>query len=226
MSRLLYVSRRIEMLGGWTTDEILQHPELLDDAIHLDDRQAVKQARRRGSTGWSVTYRLATRTKGERRVQEVATPLEDGHDFGFVGTLADVTDQAIVDQASQLLALGFQSLIAADDAAVMVVDQALRVLFVTPDFGVRLGLPQQPLPETLLPDLSLNPDPPSASLPSPRSGSLRDQVLAVFQEGNPLQLPSAGLLLDGRECGRFHLAILPIAQAAGRMAVLVRLQRP
>ena len=33
MSRLLYVSRRIEMLGGWTTDEILQHPELLDDAI-------------------------------------------------------------------------------------------------------------------------------------------------------------------------------------------------
>jgi two-component system CheB/CheR fusion protein len=226
MSRLLYVSRRIEMLGGWTTDEILQHPELLDDAIHLDDRQAVKQARRRGSTGWSVTYRLATRTKGERRVQEVATPIEDGHDFGFVGTLADVTDQAIVDQASQLLALGFQSLIAADDAAVVVVDQALRVLFVTPDFGVRLGLPQQPLPETLLPDLSLIPDPPSASLPSPRSGPLRDQVLAVFQEGNPLQLASARLLLDGRECGRFHLAILPIVQAAGRMAVLVRLQRP
>ncbi|MFO0015894.1 MAG: chemotaxis protein CheB [Synechococcaceae cyanobacterium] len=224
MSRMLYVSRRIEMLGGWTTDEILREPELLDEAIHRDDRPAVAQARQRGSSGWSVSYRLATRSRGERRVQEVATPLEDGHDFGFVGTLADITAQAIVDRATHLLALGVQALMAADDAAVVVVDQGLRLLFVSPDFGVRLGLPSQPLPDTLLPDLALHAEPPDPSLPAPPSGSLRDQALHVLQEGQPLQLPSARLLVNGQERGPFQLAILPIVEAADRVALLIRLR--
>lgn len=225
MSRMLYVSRRIETLGGWSTDEILRQPQLLDEAIHAEDRPAVEQARRRGSAGWDVSYRLATRTRGERRVQEVATPLEDGHDFGFVGTLADITAQAVVDQATHLLALSFQAQLAADDAAAVVVDQSLRVLFVSPDFGVRLGLPSQPLPASLLPDLSLSAEPPDPSLPVPPSSSLRDQALRVLQDGQPLQLPSARWLVNGREQGPFQLAILPVVEAAGQMAALIRLRR-
>jgi hypothetical protein len=50
--------------------------------------------------------------------------------------------------------------------------------------------------------------------------------MRVLQTGNPLQLTSARLLIDGQERGPFHLSILPLVEAAGSMAVLVRLQRP
>ena len=230
LTRMLYISRRIEGLGGWTVDEILDQPELLDGAIHADDRRSVERARRRGSAGWRVTYRLATPSQGERRVEEVAMPLEEGHDYGFVGTLTDITaqtrrDQAHTDQASQLLALGLKTLVEADGAAVVVVDAALRVLFVNAAFGERLGLPALPSAETLLTRLSLHAKQPAAAASPAASESLQQLALRVLQHRQPLHLPAAVLWIDDKEAAAVHLQILPIGEATGSGGGLIRLER-
>jgi two-component system CheB/CheR fusion protein len=226
LTRMLYISRRIEGLGGWTVDEILDQPHLLEAAIHANDRSRVERARRRGAAGWKVTYRLATRSKGERRIQEIAMPLEDGHDFGFVGTLTDITAQTQDEQASQLLALGLQALVEADRAAVVVVDAALRVLFVNAAFREQLGLPVPPPAETLLGRLTLTAAEPFSAASPALSLSLQEQTLQVLQHRQALHVPAAMLLLDGQECGAVRLQILPIGEGGGSGGVLIRLERP
>ncbi len=151
--------------------------------------------------------------------------LEDCQDFGFVGTLSDTTAQTRLDQGSNLLAFGFQALIAADRAAVVVVDQALHVLFMNADFSDTLGLSDPCLPEPLLTRLILRADLPDATKSTSISRTLSDHALNVFQGEQALHIPSGLLLVDGHELGAFRLDMVPIVEASSPLRVIVRLQR-
>ena len=67
MRRILYLSRRIEGLTGWSADELCRNPALLDDAIHPDDRLAVAAAR-------GLNQRCAKRKRCARNEDAKPTP--------------------------------------------------------------------------------------------------------------------------------------------------------
>jgi len=206
MERFLYISRRIQGLAGWSAPQICEDPQLLEGAIHVDDRAAVAAARRHGRSGWRVSYRLATRSLGERNVEEIGTVLEDGQDEGFVGTLSDITDRDRMERDSRLLAAGFQSLCAADSRAVVVVDASLRVLFSNPAFAALLGWQEASLPDTLLARIRVEP----ALAAAGASGqSLRDRLAQVLENGRPAAAESARLVFEGRDRGCVVLELLP-----------------
>lgn len=221
MHRTLYISRRIEALGGWSAEEICQHPDLLDSAIHPQDQAAVAAARRQPSKGWSVTYRLATRSRGVRLVQEVATRLNDGHDHGIVGTLSDITDQTRLDQRSLLLARGFEALTAAADTAMLVLDGELSVILANPAFAELAGCSEEPALSQALGQLRLVADPPAPESPAP--ASLHHLVRSQLMTLQPLRLASARIARDQQTLGRVALEILPLAEAAGGLGVIVRI---
>lgn len=221
MQRTLYISRRIEALGGWSSEEIYQHPDLLESAIHPQDQPAVAAARRQASAGWSVTYRLATRSRGVRLVQEVATRLHDGDDHGIVGTLSDITDQTRLDQRSLLLARGFEALAAAADTALLVLDAELSVILANPAFAELAGCSEEPALSQALGELRLVADPPAPE--SPASASLHHLVRCQLMTLQPLRLASARIQRDHQSLGRVALEILPLAETSGGLGMIVRL---
>ena len=93
MERLLYASRRIQSLTGWSAEELCDRPELLDGAIVAEDRERVAAARDLSQGLWTVRYRI--RSRDGRLVWLVETAkVVNGDDDGFVvGTLADGTEQ-------------------------------------------------------------------------------------------------------------------------------------
>jgi two-component system CheB/CheR fusion protein len=206
MERFLYISRRIQGLAGWSAPQICEDPQLLEAAIHADDRAAVDAARRHGRSGWRVSYRLATRSRGERRVEEIGTVLEDGHDDGFVGTLSDITDRDHRERDSRLLAAGFQSLCAADSRAVVVVDASLRVLFSNPAFAALLGWQEPTLPDPLLARIGVQPPLAEAGAPG---WSLRDRLAQVIEAPATAGAESVQLVFEGRDRGCVVMELLP-----------------
>lgn len=105
MRRLLYASKRIQALTGWTPTELCDRPALVDEAIDPADRERVAAARAPDRQQWSVRYRLITRDGRQISVQESARVVSDGGQPWVVGTLADVTGlRALEDRASELSA--------------------------------------------------------------------------------------------------------------------------
>lgn len=139
MERILYMSRRIERLTGWSAAELCHDPQLFDNAIDADDRARVAAARHVPGAGWSVTYRLHRRDGQLSTLQERATVLNDGHDHSIVGTLTDVTEQHRLEQHSRLLAQGFETLIAHGSAPLALVDGLHGCVAVSPSLAAALG---------------------------------------------------------------------------------------
>jgi two-component system CheB/CheR fusion protein len=141
MERILYMSRRIQQLTGWSAAELCHNPRLFDGAIHAEDQARVAAARHVSGTSWSVTYRLRRRDGQLSTLQETATVLDDGHDHAIVGTLSDVTEQHRLEQHSRLLAQGFETLIAHGNAAVALLDHSLCCVAASPGLAAALGSP-------------------------------------------------------------------------------------
>ncbi|MFM1811740.1 MAG: hypothetical protein RLZZ336_678 [Cyanobacteriota bacterium] len=140
MERILYMSRRIERLTGWSAAELYRDPRLFDGAIHADDRAQVDAARQAQAAGWTVTYRLQRRDGQWATLQETATVLDDSLDHYIVGTLADVTEQHRLEQHSRLLAQGFEALVAHGSAPLALVDDTIGCVAVSPSFATGLGV--------------------------------------------------------------------------------------
>lgn len=140
MEHILYMSRRIERLTGWSAAELCRDPRLFDGAIHADDRAQVTAARSRQGAGWTVTYRLQRQDGNLATLQETATVLDDSHDHYIVGTLTDVTDQQRHEQHTRLLAQGFGALIAHSSAPLALVDEALGCVAASPGLATGLGV--------------------------------------------------------------------------------------
>jgi two-component system CheB/CheR fusion protein len=219
LMRFLYISRRIEMLAGWTSEEITQAPQILDIAIHPDDRAAVAAARSLGCSGWNITYRLNTRSRGERTVQEIATLLEESHDHGYVGTIADITDQSILDQTTALLAHGFRTQLNHDQTAVMLLDSAKRVIMTNARFT---ELSRSSTQANQIPSLSqfIFQD---SQTPKPQSLTLLDHIEQVLLRGEPLRTTTEHLIVNDNNLGIFRLEILPLLDSGSLRGLIVRL---
>ncbi len=139
MQHLLYASKRIQSLTGWTPAELCDRPALLEAAIDPADRERVAAAREPGRGQWSVRYRLTTRDGRQLWVLESARVVSDGGEQSVVGTLADVTAlRALEDRASELSAT-FESVFHARTFGVAVLDAQLRVAMANQTFCAMVG---------------------------------------------------------------------------------------
>jgi two-component system CheB/CheR fusion protein len=160
MRQILYLSRRIEPLTGWSAAELCSNPALLDGAIVAADRARVEAARSSSGSGWSITYRLIDRRGQERAVHEVATVVDESHEHYIVGTLCEVTQQSQLQQRNQLLASGFEALLASAGSPLALVDPSLQIVGASTSFAELLhhdaaelkDLPLQLLCRELAPD--------------------------------------------------------------------------
>jgi len=220
LTRFLYISRRVDALTGWSPDDIAQAPQLLDVAIHADDRAAVASARKLGSSGWNISYRLTTRTGEERTIQEVATLLEKCHDNGYVGTLADITEQNTQDQTAALLAVGLKTLIEQEEVAVVVLDAFQRLIIANPRF---IELARASSPSAMIASLErfvLQ----DSLLPNCQSWSLCEQLQKTIQLGESLRAAPAHLFVAGRHMGSYALEILLLQSSVNLQGMIVWLR--
>jgi two-component system, chemotaxis family, CheB/CheR fusion protein len=143
MQQLLYASKRIQSLTGWTPSELCDRPALLDEAVDPADRGRVTAARNQGLGQWSIRYRLNTRDGRQIWVLETARVISEGSQPFVVGTLADVTAlQELEDRASELSAT-FESVFDARSFGVIVLDAQLRVVMANQAFCAMVGFDRE-----------------------------------------------------------------------------------
>ncbi len=142
---LLYTSKRILPLTGWTPAELFAHPELLDDAIDPADRERVWASRDLKQGSWSVEYRIIRRDGQRRWVKENARVLTEARERYVVGTLADVTDQHQVEKHDQDLNVLLETLIQSPSFALAVFDADQRVVMVNGSLCERIGFDRNSL---------------------------------------------------------------------------------
>lgn len=145
LHRLLYTSKRILPLTGWTPAELFAHSELLDDAIDPADRERVWAARDLKQGSWSVEYRFLRRDGQSRWVKENARVVTEAMERYVVGTLADVTEKRKGEQHIQDLSVLFETLIRSPSFALAVFDPNQRVVMVNGTLCERIGFDRESL---------------------------------------------------------------------------------
>jgi two-component system, chemotaxis family, CheB/CheR fusion protein len=236
MGRLLYMSRRIEKLTGWSPSQLVENPELFDTAIHPADRPGVAAARHAKGSGWTVTYRLIGRDGQIRALQEVATVVDESNDHYIVGTLTDVTSERLLGQRTRLLASGFERVVAAEAGpALALLDGSGQIVAASGRFAAVLGLPADGLEGHRLEQLAalLELVPATATEPA------QAQAQAQAQAGNLIEL-AQGLLQHAPTQTRLRLQtrlaqaphtglqleLTPLSAGEVVMGLLLQLQLP
>lgn len=99
-SRMLYVSPGYEAIWGRTVEELYAHPSTWLEAIHREDREAVRAALPRQLEGdYDQTYRVVRPDGGERWVRDRAFPVrgETGAVYRLVGLAEDITERKAIE---------------------------------------------------------------------------------------------------------------------------------
>lgn len=229
MTRILYISQRIQGLTGWSAPELCADPSLLDAAILEEDREALAAARSAGEQGWSVTFRLRLRDGRERAFQEVASVLDDSSDHAVVGTLTDVTEVRRLERRHALLASAFQQSQAKESKPIALLDDALEFVSVTDSFASCCGRSAGELCGQSLADLetalTLAVEPDQSQQAGP-PGSLRQLVQQVIRSHQPARQQPVLLSCPARPgpARRACLDLLPLGEPGKRIGVLLHLQ--
>jgi len=216
--RFLYLSRRIEVLTGWTVTDLCGDRRLLDEAIDPEDRPRVEAARRDGVAGWTVTYRLHCPDGRQRSFCEVATILDDADHRYVVGTLADVTDQERAGITARLLGAAFQALGATGGSPLLLLDAALRVVAATERVAELNGRSLEEVASSLT----------LVERPAgwPAEASLADLVQAVLA-GQPSHLECAvALATTPPQPAGWRLSVQALVEGQERLGVLLQLSPP
>ncbi len=87
LNRLLYVSRRADLILGRTAAELLQEPGWLDERIAPEDRERVLAERQQPGPRWRLQYRWHHPDGRVLLLQETALRLEGELETSVVGTL-------------------------------------------------------------------------------------------------------------------------------------------
>lgn len=142
LDRLLYASKRIHSMTGWTPTELNDRPTLLEQAIVVEDRQRVAAARDRRQGHWSVRYQINTRDGRRIWVRETAKVVDQGHEHFVVGTLADITELRALEVKAQKLSSTFEGVFHTQCFGVAVLDDQLRVELANDRFCEMVGFDQ------------------------------------------------------------------------------------
>ena len=95
LNRLLYVSRRADLILGRTAAELLQEPGWLDERIAPEDRERVLAERQQRGPRWRLQYRWHHPDGRVLLLQETALRLEGELETSVVGTLRVVDAEQI-----------------------------------------------------------------------------------------------------------------------------------
>ncbi|WP_231605432.1 EAL domain-containing protein [Synechococcus sp. CBW1006] len=124
MKEIVYVSQRMQSLSGWSLAELLEQPELLDEAIDPADRDRVNQARQ-AADAWNVRYQLIRRDGQPIWVLETAKVISDTF---VVGTLADISEQHATEERAHDMSAIFEAVFQTQAFGVAILDDQYRVV--------------------------------------------------------------------------------------------------
>ncbi|MEB3349756.1 MAG: CheR family methyltransferase [Cyanobacteriota bacterium] len=127
MGQLLYVSRRIEALSGWSAAELLAAPGLLDGGVDPDDRERLAELRASSPEGWVVEYGFTDRHGRPLLLREQARRVEADGVPCLLGTLTDLTPQRRLEQHLRDQEDLLEALVEAAGWGVLLLDEELRL---------------------------------------------------------------------------------------------------
>lgn len=142
MEHLLYASKRIQALTGWTPGELCDRPALLAEVVDPADRARLAASRGEGAEQWSVRYRLTRRDGRQIWVLESARVVSEGAEQFVVGTLADVTAVRELEELASELSANFESVFESRSFGASVLDGQLRVVKANQTFCALVGADQ------------------------------------------------------------------------------------
>ncbi len=101
--KLAYVSPACQRLTGYSPQELLQNPVLLDDMVHAEDRETWMghdQHSANGREGKSLELRILTKGGKIRWIQHSCGPVYDGDGsfLGIRGSNTDITSRILIEQ--------------------------------------------------------------------------------------------------------------------------------
>lgn len=115
--KLVYVSRSCERLHGYTAQEILASPEMLEKIIHPEDSVTWQEGiekllRDRGFKG-KLEYRIITRDGSVKWIESAWYPLSDpsGRFFGWRATSVDITERKQLDEKHKITEARYQAIL-------------------------------------------------------------------------------------------------------------------
>jgi len=102
--RMLYVSPSCERVTGYTAQEFLADPELVDRIVHPEDRALwIEHRYSRGREGerLPIEFRIVRRDGKERWIAHICQPVtgEDGHDLGRRASNRDISEHKQAEEA-------------------------------------------------------------------------------------------------------------------------------
>src|SRR6185369_12232409 len=109
-----YVSGDLQLITGFSYEEIASQPDIWAQRLHPDDRDRVLSSveTRRATGRWSVEYRWQCADGNYKHFLDQAVLLKDveGRPVEFAGTLTDITEQRSLEsqliQAQKMDAIG------------------------------------------------------------------------------------------------------------------------
>lgn len=230
MRRILYISKRIQSLTGWSVEELCSDAGVLDGAILTEDRAAVAEARRNGEQGWRVTFRLQIPDGRVRSFEEVATVMGDGIDHEVVGTLMDVTEVRMMERRNALLADAFEKIQASKTQSIALLDDTLQFVSVSETFASYFGLPARELSGQSLERLEAALMLPLASDAQQQDDrtmhrSLRQLVQDVILSHRPVERQPVLMARANQPGVHAQLDLLPLGECGQALGVLLQLSR-
>ena len=140
----LYVSPSCQRITGYTAEEFLQNPMLMEQLVHPDDRALVEkhlQVEFDSREALSLDFRLVTRQGEERWVGHICQPVfdADGHWLGRRASNRDITRRKRAE--GELLKLSRAMEQSAD--LVMITDLEGKLEYVNPAFEAMTGYSKQ-----------------------------------------------------------------------------------
>jgi PAS domain S-box-containing protein len=161
--RIHYVSPAYEAIWGRTCASVVENPKSWAEAIHPDDRDAVRavlsQSREAG-TPYDHVYRIIRPDGGERVIHGRGYPVRDeqGRVYRWAGVSADVTELHRLQAAHQASEERFRGIFDQSPVGIGMADADGRVLEVNPALEELLGYTAGELKGKSFLDLSLPED--------------------------------------------------------------------
>lgn len=115
--KLVYVSRSCERLHGYTAQEILESPEMLEKIIHPEDKvtwqEGIEKLVSHKSVKEKFEYRIITRNGSVKWIESAWYPLNDpsGNFFGWRATSVDITERKQLDEKHEITEARYQAIL-------------------------------------------------------------------------------------------------------------------